>query len=336
MLNVAWFALAAMLFVFYFFLEGFDYGVGMLLPVIGRTDRERRLVLSTIGPFWDGNEVWLIAAGGTIFSAFPDWYASLLSSFYLGIFLLLIGLILRGVSIEFRSRIEAVQWKRVWDSLFVLGSFLPPLVWGLAMANLLKGIRLNAQGNYVGTLLQLVSPYSLLGALTVVLMFALHGALFLMIRTQGELHDRAQRAAYRLGPWTTAAFVAFVALSYYETDMVHRLGIDPGPIPVLAFFSMISVRLFLGRKEEVWAFVAAGLTIVLSTVTIFLAMFPDVLISSVDPRWSLTIYNSAANAYSLKVSAIMAVVLLPIVIIYQAWSYWVFRKRIDEHSKLEY
>lgn len=336
MLNVTWFVLASMLFTGYFFLEGFDYGVGMLLPIISRTDRERRLVLSTIGPFWDGNEVWLIAAGGTLLAAFPAWYASFLSSFYLAFFLLLVGLIVRGVGIEFRSRIDDGKWRRLWDSLFVTGSVIPPLIWGFVMANMVKGVPFDAHGNFVGPWLKLVNVYSIVGAVTVALVFALHGALFLMIRTRGALHDRAEKLAFRIGPVTTGIFVVFVAITYYQADIVRRLGLDPGPIPVFALLSLIAIRLFLHNKQEKWAFAATGLTIIFATVTIFLSLYPNVMISSINPRWNLTIFNAAANPYSLHVMTITAVCILPIVLGYQAWSYWVFRKRIDERSPLEY
>ncbi|WP_053960900.1 cytochrome d ubiquinol oxidase subunit II [Sulfobacillus thermosulfidooxidans] len=336
MLNVTWFVLAVVLFIGYFFLEGFDYGVGMLLPVVGRNDHDRRLVLSTIGPFWDGNEVWLIASGGSLLAAFPAWYASFLSSFYLAFFFLLAALIVRGVAIEFRSRVEDLRWRQIWDSLFVWGSFVPPLVWGFIMANMVRGIPIDAQGNFVGSLLQLVNVYSILGAISVAFVFALHGALFLMIRTKGVLHERAEKIAYRIGPAATGIFLIFVVMTYYQTDIVRRLGLDPGPIPVFAFLSMIAVRLFLQRGQEKWAFVSTGFTIILSTITIFLSLYPDVMISSLNPSWNLTIYNAAANPYSLHVMTIMTIFLLPIVLGYQAWSYWVFRKRIDQHSKLEY
>ncbi len=336
MLDITWFVLVAVIFVAYFFLEGFDYGVGMLLPFMGRTDHERRVVLTTIGPFWDGNEVWLIAAGGAIFAAFPDWYASMLSGFYLAIFLLLGGLILRGVSIEFRSRMEGLRWRRWWDMLFFIGSILPPLIWGVALANLVKGMPINAQGNYVGTLLQLLNPFALVGGLTVVAVFILHGATFLMLRATGELYERAKHVAFKAGPVVIGVFFIFILMMYYQTDVVRRLGLDPGPVPVLAWLSILGAEIFARRGHDKWAFVSSGLAIVLGTVSMFLAMFPDVMISSLNPRWSLTIYNASSNPYSLKVMTIMAVVMLPIIVAYQAWSYWIFRRRLTDNMKLEY
>lgn len=336
MLNITWFVLVAIIFVGYFFLEGFDYGVGMLLPFMGRSDRERRIVLTTIGPFWDGNEVWLIAAGGAIFAAFPQWYASMLSGFYLAIFLLLGGLILRGVAIEFRSRVEGLRWRRWWDAMFFIGSLLPPLIWGVALANLVKGIPINAQGNYVGTFLGLINPFAIVGGLTVVTVFVFHGASFLMLRTSGELYHRAKRAAFTMAPVVVGIFFVFIVMMYYETDVVRRLGLDPGPIPLLAWLSVIGTWAFVRRGHDKWAFISSGLAIMLGTVSMFLAMFPDVMISSLNSHWNLTIYNAASNPYSLQVMSIMAAVMLPIIVAYQAWSYWIFRRRLTDDTKLEY
>ncbi|PSR31971.1 MAG: cytochrome d ubiquinol oxidase subunit II [Sulfobacillus benefaciens] len=335
-LPTLWFILIAILFVGYLFLEGFDYGVGMLLPFVGHTDQERRAILATIGPVWDANEVWLITAGGALFAAFPNWYATLFSGFYLGLALLLGGLIVRGVGLEFRSKDAHPRWRHMWDVLIVVGSAIPPVVWGLAMGNLLHGVPINAQMNYVGTFFTLLNPYALVGAVAAVLLFVLHGALYLSLKAPEELRSRAQKAAYTVGIWATVFYFGFVVLSYFYSNFVHTLGVDPGPIPILAGLSMIAIRFLLPGKHYGWAFAATGLTVTLSTASVFLALFPRVMISTLNPHWSLTIYNASSNPYSLKVMTIVAISVLPIVLAYQAWTYWVFRRRIHLEDTFHY
>ncbi len=328
-LPVIWFVLIAVLFVGYLYLEGFDYGVGMLVPWLGKTDQERRAIIATIGPVWDANEVWLITAGGALFAAFPNWYATLFSGFYLGLALLLAALILRGVALEFRSKDARPEWRRRWDVLIVIGSAIPPIVWGLAMGNLLHGVPINQQMNYVGNFLTLLNPYALVGAVATLLLMLLHGALYLDLKAPEELAQRAHRAAYQIGRLATVFYFAFVIMSYVYANFAHKLGLDPGPIPVLAGVSIIAVRFLLPAHHRGWAFFACGLTIILSTISVFLALFPRVMISSLNPHWSLTIYNAASNTYSLRVMTIVAVSVLPLVLAYQAWTYWVFRQRVS-------
>ncbi|NMP23090.1 cytochrome d ubiquinol oxidase subunit II [Sulfobacillus harzensis] len=328
-LPAIWFVLIAVLFVGYFVLEGFDYGVGMLVPWIGRTDQERRAIIATIGPVWDANEVWLITAGGALFAAFPNWYATLFSGFYLGLALLLAALILRGVALEFRSKDARPEWRTRWDAMIVVGSIIPPIVWGLAMGNLLHGVPINQHMDYVGNFLTLLNPYAIVGALATLLLFLLHGALYLDLKAPEELAERAHKVAYQAGRWATLMYFAFVAMSYLYANFAHTLGVDPGPIPVLAGASIIAVRFLLPGRHREWAFFTTALAIVLSTISVFLALFPRVMISSLNPRWSLTIYNAASNTYSLRVMTIVAVTVLPFVLAYQAWTYWVFRQRVS-------
>ena len=335
-LPTIWFVLIAVLFVGYFFLEGFDYGVGMLLLWIGKTDQERRAVIATIGPVWDANEVWLITAGGALFAAFPNWYATLFSGFYIGLFLLLVGLIIRGVAVEFRSKDAHPLWRRRWDWMIVVGSAIPPVVWGLAMGNLLHGVPINQHMNYVGSFLTLLTPYAIVGAVATVLLFALHGALYLDLKAPEDLSARAHKIAYQVGVWATVFYFSFIVMSYFYANFVHRLGLDPGPIPILAGLSMITVRALLARRFRTWAFLAEGLTIILSVISVFLVLFPRVMISSLNPHWSLTIYNASSNPYSLKVMTIVAISILPIVLAYQAWTYWVFRKRVSMQDTWHY
>lgn len=335
-LQVLWFILIATLFAGFFLLEGFDYGVGALVPVIGKTDSERRVLINSIGPFWDGNEVWFITAGGAMFAAFPNWYATLFSGFYLALFLLLVALIGRGVAFEFRSKVEDPRWRRSWDWILFGGSVLPPILWGVALANLMKGVPIDAHMNYVGNFFTLLSPYAILGGLSALLLFVVHGALFLCLRTEGELRRRARRTANRVGPWATVVMFAFIVLSYFQTDMFTKAGIDPGPVPLTAGLVLVSVPFFIKAERDGWAFLMTGITIVLSTVTVFLDLFPRVMVSSLNPAWSLTVYNASSNPYSLRVMSIIALSALPFVLAYQAWTYWVFRKRLSADSHLDY
>jgi cytochrome d ubiquinol oxidase subunit II len=336
MLETLWFILVAVLFIGFFFLEGFDFGVGMLLPFIAETDRERRVVINTIGPFWDGNEVWLITAGGAIFAAFPNWYATLFSGFYMALFLMLLALIGRGVAFEFRSKIVHAKWRKTWDWVIFFGSALPPLLWGVALANMLRGVKIDAHMNYVGSFWDLLNVYSVVAGISVVLMFLLHGAIFLSLKTDGVIKDRVKQFALRIGSWTTIVMFLFVILSYFETDMFTQNGLNPGSIPLLAGIALVSVRFFLKGNRFGWAFIMTGLTIVLSTVTIFMSLYPHVMISSLNPDWSLTIHNASSSHYTLKVMTIVALTMVPIVLVYQIWTYWVFRKRITTESHLDY
>ncbi len=336
MLPIIWFVLIAALFVGYFVLEGFDYGVGMLVPWIGHTDQERRAVIATIGPVWDANEVWLITAGGAMFAAFPNWYATVFSGFYLGLALLLAALIVRGVALEFRSKRSGSHWRTRWDVLIAVASAIPPIVWGLAMGNLLRGVPIDGHMNYIGNFLTLLNPYALVGALATLFLFLLHGALYLDLKAPEPLSQRAHQFAYVVGRWTTGLYFAFVVMSYFYAHFARHLGLDPGPIPILAGVSIIAVRFLLPGGHRVWAFFAVVFTIVLSTLSVFLALFPRVMISSLNPRWSLTIYNASSNTYSLKVMTIVAITVLPLVLAYQAWTYWVFRQRVSFHDTWHY
>ncbi|MCL6592938.1 MAG: cytochrome d ubiquinol oxidase subunit II [Alicyclobacillus sp.] len=335
-LNTLWFLIIAWLFTGFFVLEGFDFGVGMLLPWLGRTDDERRVILNTIGPFWDANEVWFISAGASLFAAFPNWYATLFSGFYLALFFLLVALIGRGVAFEFRSKLTSPAWRQAWDWVIFGGSLLPPLLWGVALANMMRGVPIDASMNYVGTFWDLLSVYALLGGVSVTLLFLLHGALFLTLRTADQVQARARKVALGIGAWTTAVTFLFVVLSYIETDMFSKLGIDPGTVPLLAGLALFSVQFFIRARRDGWAFAMTSLTIVLSTATVFIDLYPRVMVSSLRPEWSLTVYNTAANPYSLQVMTWIALTVLPLVLLYQGWSYWVFRRRIRLTDPHEY
>jgi cytochrome bd ubiquinol oxidase subunit II len=336
MLESIWFILITVLFVGFFFLEGFDFGVGMLVPFLGKSDTERRVIINTIGPFWDGNEVWLITAGGAMFAAFPEWYATLFSGFYMALFLMLLALIGRGVAFEFRSKLESKKWRQTWDWVIFFGSLLPPLLWGVALANLMRGVPIDDKMHYVGSFWDLISVYSVVAGLSVVLLFLLHGALFLSLKTESPMRQKAHDFAVRIGAIATLSVFVFIILSYFETDMFTQGGINPGAVPVLAGLALVSVRYLLKAKREGWAFVMTGATIALSTVTVFSCLYPRVMISSLNPDWTLTIHNASSNEYTLKVMTVIALCTVPLVLAYQAWTYWMFRKRVSVKDHLDY
>jgi cytochrome d ubiquinol oxidase subunit II len=328
-LQTLWFTLIAVLWMGYFFLEGFDFGVGILLPFLGRDEQDRRAMINTIGPVWDGNEVWLIVAGGATFAAFPDWYATVFSGFYLALFLILLALIFRAVAFELRGKQDSPGWRRWWDRAIFFGSAVPALLWGVAFADFIYGVPINAQKEYVGSFFDLVGPYALVGGLTTLSLFTLHGALFLVLKTDGELRERARALAGRL--WRLAALLLFVFLawSYVNALLAHDKGVVPDVVPLSALGAMLAAAWLLRERWELSSFVMSGLAIVLLTATIFLNLYPRVLISSLDRAFSLTIQNSSSSAYTLTVMSIVALVFVPIVLAYQAWTYWVFRKRIS-------
>jgi cytochrome bd ubiquinol oxidase subunit II len=322
-LTTVWFVLIAVLWTGYFVLEGFDFGVGMILPFLGRSDPERRTLINTIGPVWDGNEVWLITAGGATFAAFPQWYASLFSGFYLALLLILVALILRGVSFEFRSKVPSERWRRNWDRAIFWGSAVPALLWGVAFANIVRGVPLNADHVYTGNLLTLLNPYGLLGGLATLSLFALHGAIFTALRTTGELRARAQQAALWLAAAAVpiaAVFLAVSQLSYGRAATDVTAG--------LAAVALLGGVAAVVRGSEGWAFLGTALTLVLAVATLFGDLWPNVLPSSTAAAYSLTVHNASSSHYTLTVMTWVAVIFTPVVLAYQGWTYWVFRKRL--------
>ncbi len=335
-LNTLWFILIAVLFIGYFFLEGFDYGVGMLVPFMGKTDEERRVLINSIGTFWDGNEVWLLTAGGAMFAAFPNWYATLFSGFYIALILMLLGLIVRGVSFEFRSKDKNPKWRSLWDWMLAIGSFIPSLLWGVAVADIWRGVPIDQNMTYVGGFFNLLNPYALLGGLTFVFIFLYHGTLFLNLKLEGEILDKAKGTALKLWLPTVILFVLFYLYSFAETNLLQAGVLITWIVPVVALLLLILSYFVLKGGKPGWAFIFMGLTIALTVVMVFGALYPNVLPSTLNPAWNLTIHNASSSPYTLKVMSIVALIFVPIVLVYQAWTYYVFRKRIGVKSKLEY
>lgn len=336
-LNTVWFILIGILFIGYFVLEGFDLGVGIWLPFLGKDDTQRRMILNTIGPHWDGNEVWLITAGGAMFAAFPGWYASLFSGFYLPLMIILLALIVRGVALEFRSKDENPRWRAFWDWAICIGSLLPSILWGVAFANFMQGVPIDASGNYAGTFWDLINVYSILGGLVTLTGFMLQGALFLANKAGEPVHSIARNAAGQVWIATSVAFLAAGIATYFFTDVLTKLGINPGPVPVFGVIAVFISGWFIQRKLDGWAFWINTIAIVLTTATVFIILYPRVLVSSLDPLYSLTIYTTASGPTTLRVMSIVALILVPIVLVYQGWSYRVFRKRVTaEPGDLHY
>jgi cytochrome d ubiquinol oxidase subunit II len=328
-LATVWFILIAILWTGYFVLEGFDFGVGILLPFLGRDNTDRRMMINTIGPVWDGNEVWLLTAGGATFAAFPLWYASLFSGFYLALLVILVALIIRGVSFEFRGKVDSVRWRRNWDRAIFTGSALPALLWGVAFANILRGVPLNAAGVYTGNLLTLLNPYGLLGGLTTLSLFTLHGAIFLSLKTTGDLRVRARALAVRVAAAAVPLAAAFLAIS----QVAHGKPATDVTAAVAAVALLGAVAAAF-RGREGWAFAGTAVTLVLTVATLFGDLYPDVLPSSTRAAFSLTVSNASSAHYALLVMTWVALIFTPIVLLYQGWTYWVFRKRLSRSDIL--
>ena len=335
-LNTLWFILIGVLFTGFFFLEGFDYGVGILMPFLSKKDAERRVILNTIGPVWDANEVWLLTAGGAMFAAFPNWYATLFSGFYLALFLMLVALIVRAVAFEYRSKDKSPRWRSLWDWGIFFGSVVPALLWGVAMSNIVRGVPIDANMEYVGGFFNLLNPYALLGGIAGLAVFTLHGAIFLSLRTDDELRTRVEALANRLWPVVLVIGAATVVASYFATDIFQKLGINPGISAIGAGAAFLAAGWFLRQRRTGWAFAMTGLTIALTVVTTFRGLFPRVMVSSLNPDWSLTVTSASSSPYTLKVMSIVALIFVPIVLVYQIWNYYVFRARVSGKSALKY
>jgi len=335
-LNTLWFILIAVLYTGYFILEGFDFGVGILLPIIGWTDKERRVIINTIGPHWDGNEVWLVVAGGATFAAFPLWYTALFSGFYLPLLLILAALILRGVAFEFRSKSSNPAWRTAWDWAIFAGSLLPALLWGVAFVNFLVGVPIDQQLYYTGGFWNLLNLPALVGGLVTLSGFIFLGGLFLSLKIEGELGERARLAAARA--WFPA-LLALVVLSFmlYFTKGLTNFPAVTGAAAIVGIILAAVCGCLVARKRTGAAFILTLITFALTSLAFFSALYPNLMVSSLDAANNLTITNAASGAYTLRVMSFVAAVFLPVVLAYQAWSYWIFRKRLNVKSNaLEY
>jgi cytochrome bd ubiquinol oxidase subunit II len=332
-LHDIWFLLIAVLWVGYFVLEGFDFGLGILLPFLGHTDGERRTLISAIGPVWDGNEVWLLVAGGATFAAFPHWYATLFSGFYLALFLILVALILRGVAFEYHSKRDSLRWRQAWDWAIFIGSAVPALLWGVAFANIVAGVPINGNEDYTGNLLTLLNPIGLLGGVVTLTLFITHGAAYIALKTEGELRARANRLLVFVG--LVAAVAAVVFLGWVQLDSGNRGATPAGTSAASVVVSVVAALALVGALgankmgREGWAFIGTALTIALAVAALFLALYPNVMPSSTSTAYNLTVNNAASTDYTLTIMTVVAVIFTPLVLLYQGWTYWVFRKRVS-------
>ncbi|MFJ6727562.1 MULTISPECIES: cytochrome d ubiquinol oxidase subunit II [unclassified Streptomyces] len=322
-LHDVWFVLIAVLWIGYFFLEGFDFGIGVLTKLLARDRPERRVLINTIGPVWDGNEVWLLSAGGATFAAFPEWYATLFSGFYLPLLLILVCLIVRGVAFEYRAKRPEENWQRNWEHAIFWTSLLPAFLWGVAFGNIVRGVKIDRDFEYVGGLWDLLNPYALLGGLVTLTLFTFHGAVFAALKTVGEIRERARALATRVGVLT--AVLALVFLLWTQVENGDGTSLVALVVAVAALVAALGANL-AGR--EGWSFAFSGLTIVAAVAMLFLTLFPNVMPSSLNEEWSLTVTNASSSPYTLKIMTWCAAVATPIVMLYQGWTYWVFRKRI--------
>ncbi|MFD6417811.1 cytochrome d ubiquinol oxidase subunit II [Streptomyces sp. NPDC060194] len=322
-LHDVWFVLIAVLWIGFFFLEGFDFGVGILTKVLARDRKERRVLINTIGPVWDGNEVWLLTAGGATFAAFPEWYATLFSGFYLPLLLVLVALIVRVVAFEYRAKRDDESWQRAWENVIFYASLLLALLFGVAFANMLRGVPLDSDHEYAGTVLDLLNPFALLGGVFTVVLFTFHGAVFTALKTVGDIRGRARQLAGRLG-----AVLVLIAALYLGWGQLSYGGGSSAVALLVALAALVAAVVLNGRGREGWAFALSGVVVAASFAMLFLAMFPNVMPSSLDSAWSLTVTNAASSPYTLKIMTWCAAIATPVVLLYQGWTYWVFRKRI--------
>ncbi|ROO83178.1 cytochrome bd-I ubiquinol oxidase subunit 2 apoprotein [Actinocorallia herbida] len=319
-----WFIAIAVLWIGYFFLEGFDFGVGVLTRFLARDERERRVMINTIGPVWDGNEVWFITAGGATFAAFPEWYATLFSGFYIPLLIILVALIFRAIAFDYRGKGHTDRWRANWDRAIFWGSLVPAFLWGVAFANIVRGVKLNENHDYVGSFWDLLNPYALLGGVVTLVLFTFHGAVFTALKTDGEIRARANR--FSIGIGVAALVLAGVFLLW---TLLHRSDGWTVVAAVLAAVFLAAAILVSLRVREGWAFLLSGLAIVFAVATLFLSLYPYVMPSTIaEASNSLTVQNASSTAKTLGIMTWVAGIFLPIVLIYQGWTYWVFRKRI--------
>ena len=322
-LHDVWFVLIAVLWIGYFFLEGFDFGVGILTKLLARGRTEKRVLINTIGPVWDGNEVWLLTAGGATFAAFPEWYATLFSGFYLPLLIILVCLIVRGVAFEYRAKRAEESWQRNWENAIFWTSLIPAILWGVAFGNIVRGVKIDKNFEYVGTFGDLLNPYAILGGLVTLTLFTFHGTVFVGLKTVGDIRERARKLALRVGLVTAVLALGFMIWTQADNgDGKSMVAM------IVAVVALVAALVAVSAGREGWAFMLSGLTIVAAVAMLFLSLFPNVMPSSLNDDWSLTVTNASSSPYTLKIMTWCAGIATPIVLLYQSWTYWVFRKRI--------
>ncbi|MFD2115338.1 cytochrome d ubiquinol oxidase subunit II [Paenibacillus yanchengensis] len=335
-LNELWFILIAVLFVGFFFLEGFDFGVGMSSPFLGKTDHDRRILINTIGPFWDANEVWLITAAGAMFAAFPHWYSTMFSGYYILLTFILLALICRGVAFEFRGKLENQKWRKTWDTAIFIGSFFPPLFFGMLFASMIRGMPIDATMNMSAGFADIVNLYSITGGVAVVALCLLHGLTFISLRTEGALREKARKTALFVWPIAIVLLGLLAVQTIVETNLFEKRAIVMYSAVAIAAVVAVLAYQFIRKQREGLAFGMSGLLIAVTFIALFAGLFPTLMVSSLDSAFDLTVYNAASGSYTLKAMTIVTAIILPFVLAYQTWSYFVFHKRVTSKKDLEY
>jgi cytochrome bd ubiquinol oxidase subunit II len=324
-LTQFWFIVIAVLWTGFFVLEGFDFGVGMLHAVVARDEAGRRATVNTIGPLWDGNEVWLSVAGAAMFAAFPGWYATMFSALYLALVLLLVALIVRGISFEYRGKVASPRWRHTFDGLMTGGSLVAPLLIGVALGDLLHGLPIDKSQEFTGSFWTLLQPYGIYTGVTLVALCVLHGSTFLGLKTTGGLRQQATRLAHRAAPVTGLLVLGFAIWTHVSSGK----GVLPNPVEIAAVLAVFAATWLATENSVGWAFASTTVAMALTVLSIFTELYPRVMVSSTNPAYSLTISNTASGSYSLKLMTIVVVIFLPVVLLYQGWTYYVFRQRIS-------
>ena len=333
-LESIWFFLWGLLWAVYFMTDGFDLGIGTLMPFLGKTETDKRVMVTAMGPLWDGNEVWLLTAGGVTFAAFPHVYAVMFSSLYSALMLILFALILRGVAFEFRSKVDSDGWRRVWDACIFIGSAAPALLFGVAFANIFRGIPIDQNGIYQGNLFTLLNPYGLLGGLLFLVIFLVHGSLWLSIKSQGALHQRAAATANRLWPVLLVIAVIFLAASIFATPLYSNYMNHPilFAVILITVLALLGIKIFLVKQAYFKAWFSSALTIVGATFYGVIGLYPNMFPSNIDNAFSLTAHNSASSPLTLKIMLVVVIIFVPIVLAYQIWSYNLFKAKVTEED----
>lgn len=333
--RILWFILWGVLWAVYFMLDGFDFGAGILYPFLSRDDKDKRVIINTLGPVWDGNEVWLITAGGATFAAFPTAYAVMFSYLYTPLLILLYSLIIRGVAFEFRGKSDTVSWKKTWDAAIFIGSFLPALLFGVAFGNIFKGLPMDDLG-YHGSFFTLLNPYGLLTGVLFVLLFVYHGSLWLTLKTSGHLSQRAAVISGKLWYGLLAAAAAFLVYTYFATPLFANFLKYPAwwIVPAVVVLSLLDSKVHLYKQQYFQSFIASCITVVTITATGVIGLYPNLLPSNIDARYNITLFNASSSVYTLKIMTIVALVFIPVVIGYQIWVYRVFRGRVTADGVL--
>lgn len=333
-LEATWFFLWGLLWALYFMTDGFDLGIGTLMPFLGKTETDKRVMVNSIGPLWDGNEVWLLTAGGVTFAAFPQVYAVMFSSLYSALMLILFALILRGVSFEFRNKVDSDGWRKIWDICIFIGSAAPALLFGVAFANIFRGIPIDQSGVYQGSLFTLLNPYGLLGGLLFLVVFLLHGSLWLSTKAQGDLRQRAVASANKLWPVLLVVAVIFLAASMFATSLYANYLNNPilFAVIIVTVGALLGIKFFLTKEAYFKAWISSALTIVGTTFYGIIGLYPKMLPSNIDAAYSLTAHSSASSPQTLKIMLAVVVLFVPIVLAYQIWAYFLFKGDVTEEN----